>query len=119
MKMQAADFLKMMVTLYKPTCFSILESGHLQRLMMFREKSKGNRPQYLELKQVKGSWRKLCIYQLHNLYFLPYITRVKREMGGTCSLNGVNHKCLQNCGHKKLRIEISWCSLDGNIKMDD
>lgn len=87
--------------------------------MIFRENSKGNRPQYLELKKVEGSWGKLCIYQLHNLYSLPYITRVRREMGGTWSLNGVNQKCLQSCGHKKLRIEISWCTLEGNIKMDD
>jgi len=40
-------------------------------------------------------------------------------MGGTCSLNTVNQKGLQNYGHKKLRIEISWCSLEGNIKTDD
>jgi len=49
--MEAADFLKTMVTVYKPTCFSILEVGNLQRLMMFRENSRGNRPQYLELKK--------------------------------------------------------------------
>jgi len=53
--MEAADFLKRMVTLYKPTCFSILEGGSLQRFMMFREDCKDNRPQYLELKNVKGS----------------------------------------------------------------
>jgi hypothetical protein len=86
---------------------------------MFRENSKGDRPQRLELKKVKGNLRKLCRYQLHNLYSLPYITRVRREMGGTCSLNEINQKCLQNCGHKKLRIEISWCCLEDNIKMDD
>jgi len=53
--MEAADFLKTMVTLYQPTCFSILGGGNLQRLMMFRENIKGNRPQYLELKKVEGS----------------------------------------------------------------
>ena len=68
---------------------------------------------------MKGSWRKLHNYQLHDLYSLPYIIRVKREMDGTCSLNWVNQKCLQNCGDNKLRIEVSWCSLEGNIKMDD
>jgi hypothetical protein len=96
-----------MVTVYKPTCFSILDSGHFQRLMIFRENSKGNRPQYLELEKSEMKLEKIMYLSVHNLYSLPYITRVRREMGGTCSLNGVNQKCLQNCGHKELRIEIS------------
>ena len=40
-------------------------------------------------------------------------------MGGTCSLNGVNQKGLQNCGHKKLRIEIPLVSFEGNVETDD
>jgi len=60
--MEAADVLKTMVTLYKLTHFNILENGNLQSLMMFREDSKSNIIQYLELKRVKGSWRKLHNY---------------------------------------------------------
>jgi hypothetical protein len=89
LKIEAADFLKNVAALYKPTCFSILEGRNFKKLVMFSKDSKGNRPQYLELKKVRGSWRKLRNFQLHNLYSLPFITRVRREMVGTCSLNGV------------------------------
>jgi len=60
--MEAADFLKTVVTLYKLTRFNFLENGNLQSLMMFGEERKGNRTQFLELKRVKRSWGKLHNY---------------------------------------------------------
>jgi hypothetical protein len=48
--------------------------------------------------KVAGDWERLCKEQLHDLYASPNIIRVIKEdgMGGGCSTQGRDEKCLQN-----------------------
>jgi hypothetical protein len=71
------------------------------------------------------NWRRLYNEELHNLCASPNIISVQvkdREMGGECSTNGRDAKCVQNFGRKperkRLRGRLSsrW---EDNIKTND
>jgi hypothetical protein len=48
--------------------------------------------------EMAGSWRKLCVKKLHNLYSSPNIVRIIKSsevgMCGACNTHGGNEKCL-------------------------
>jgi hypothetical protein len=52
--------------------------------------------------EVAGGWRRLHNEELHNLYASPDIIKIIKvnEMGGTCSTNGSDGKCIKNFGWK-------------------
>jgi hypothetical protein len=74
--------------------------------------------------EVTGGWRRLHNEELHNLYSSPSIVRIanqikKDEMGGACSTNGEEEKCILvgKAEGKRPLGRPRWRWVD-NIKMD-
>jgi hypothetical protein len=61
--------------------------------------------------EVAGGWRILHNEELHDLYASPNAVRVhqikENEIGGACSMHGIDGKCIQNFGRKTRREETT------------